>query len=1279
MERSQTSFRVSTSRTAAIAAAFFFAAFAFAAHEPATTARRNGPSLGARSRVMENFGRLPLSFEPNRGQADAKVDFLSRGRGFEALLDRRGATLVLATTKAKSSAAHPIRMNVEGASIGAHPEAQDRLPGVVNYYRGNNPAKWHRGVPTYSRVKYDAVYPGIDLAYHGDGGKFEFDFVLKPGADAHRIALGFDGISRAEVAADGSALLKTAQGDLTLKRPLAYQEIAGTRHQIDAGYKVSDKRITIALGDYDHSRPLTIDPVLLFSTLFGGTTTVINGAAIDSSGNVYVTGYAFDCTGCVEFPTSAGSQTYAGGSDAFISKISSDGSTLEYSTLIGGSNFDEGKGVAVDGSGNAYLAGETFSTDFPRTVGPASAPGNGDGFVAEFGTTGAVTWATYLGGSGFDEAFSIAVPPGCASNCNAYVAGQTQSSSFPGASGFTGADDAFVTEMTADGTGEVYTTLIAGNIGATGAGSAITFATSIAVDSGGVSFVAGGTDATDFPKTEGASLTGATDAFAAKLNSSGTVAYARLLGGSDYDQAEGIAIQPNCSEPCNAYVEGITFSADFPTHAGLGTSLTSTAAEFIAELSPDGSSTVYSTLLGTSDAPLFAAVNGIAVDTAGDTYLIGSTTSASFALHNQVGTFPGTNGAVFQFEEGSPGPTPTPAPNQLTWPSTNGSALNIQQGNSGNQVVIGTTTGLFVSTDGTTFTHATATGLPSGAVPAVQYETSLTPNVIFAGTGSGLYVSTNMGATFSSTGLTKSVEFVVDIAGSSLSNTDILAGTVSNGAWSSTDGGTTFTQVASLPRTATIFSLATSAKDGGQVFAGTSRGVYTSANVTTSFPGTWSATNLTMSAVGSVTGDRNSTPPVIYAGTFFQGLYESTDNFNTFIRANIPQFSYSAVELDRDNGTTPSTIFAGVNALEQAYVYQNPSGYGGAFFPTNFANQPGSVKGMKNPYVGELLQFHPVIAELNPNGTSVTFSSYLAGTRYDSPGGIAVDPTGTNIYLAGTTYSSDFPTQGPQQTSYDGFANGFIAKIGPPAGATATTTGTPSPTPTGTPTMVATPTPTPIPGKIAAAPSKLNLKPVGIGVGASSTAKLTIKNVSKTGELVGNVSIANNQPGTAFILSPGGMFDIAPHGTPLIETVTFTPDATLDTAMITIMSNDPSKPTIPISVTGKGLAGKLSVAKTLVIKSPGVNMQGSANLILKNVGKGILMGTSMPPTPNSIFMEAGGGGGGGNSGILPGKTKPIQIIFTPAQTGTTLGSIEIDVQSPSTPAKATVTLKGIAK
>ena len=332
--------------------------------------------------------------------------------------------------------------------------------------------------------------------------------------------------------------------------------------------------------------------------------------------------------------------------------------------------------------------------------------------------------------------------------------------------------------------------------------------------------------------------------------------------------------------------------------------------------------------------------------------------------------------------------------------------------------------------------------------------------------------------------------------------------------------------------------------------------------------------------------DKKSTPPVDYAGTYFQGVYESTDNFQTFISANIPRLAVSALSLDHDNTTTPSTIYAGVTSLQQASVYQNTAGYGGAFVATNRAGLAGGIVGMKHPFAGELLEYHPVIAQLNSTGSPTLFSSYLASSSWDTPGGIAFDNIGNNLYVAGTTYGADFPIAGPTPTgsAYDGFASGFISKLGasptptstssggPTPTATATSTGAPTATSTTTATATATtaatatatatptatftaatPTPTATPdGARIVAPPRVRLRPVGIGIGASSTANVVVRNAGRTGNLIGNISLTNNQAGNAFVLSAPGPFNIAPHGTLIGETITFTPDATSDSATLTI-------------------------------------------------------------------------------------------------------------------------------
>ena len=764
------------------------------------------PGLKPRAHVLENFGKLPLAFEENRGQAGTAADFVTRGGNFQVMLDRTGATFMTAVpagapAPVKDAKASPmgvprvkfseLRMNLAGASTASGGQAQDRLPGIVNYYRGNDPAKWQTNVPTYRRVKYSGVYPGIDLDYHGDRGSFEFDFDVAPGADPKRIALAFDSGSNVDVLPDGSAKLRTAGGEINLKRPFAFQQIGGARREVAANYtirKSSDAKkaeVAIALGNYDRSKPLTIDPLLVFSTYFGGTVTELNGAAIDSSGNVYVTGFAFNvpgCPNCVPFPTTIG-QTYMGNSDAFVSEVSSDGKTLLYSTLIGGTGFDEGVSIAVDGAGDAYATGFTFSTDFPRTTGPTTAPGGGDGWVAKFATNGAVTWASYLGGSNLDEPSGIAIAQGCASNCTPVVVGQTFSSNFYGANPatFVGFLDGFATEMTADGSGTLYSVFQGGSTGPFGAGSAYASIIGVAVDSTDAAYVTGTTDATDLPTTVGPGFTGGADAFFAKLNSNGATTILRYLGGSDYDEGLAVALKPACVAPCNPYLMGITWSQDFapiPTAGVVQTSLKSVPAAFVTELSTDASSAVYSTFLGSPDLGAFPGPM-IGVDSAGNAYVSEATTSSIFPLKNPFEAAPAPNGAIYQYAE--VGATPTPTPATLTnWAPANGSAWVIKgSGGTANSAYVGSTTGLFTSVDDLNFTKAPATGLPAGSVTALQVEANIGGQpVLFAGTPSGLFISTDLGNTFSSTGLGNQGVFVIgDFPGASLSNTKILVGT----------------------------------------------------------------------------------------------------------------------------------------------------------------------------------------------------------------------------------------------------------------------------------------------------------------------------------------------------------------------------------------------------------------------------------------------------------------------------------------------------------------------
>src|SRR5437879_378348 len=344
------------------------------------------PDDAVRVRVIEAFGKLPLSFEANRGQTDSRVRFLSRNLQHTLLLAQTEAVLVFITrehpegserqgARAKLGQPRPatrtvLRMTFLGANPDACVTGREELPGKANYFIGNDPAGWRTNVPTYARVHYEDLYPGIDLVYYGNQRQLEYDFVVRPGADPRRIALGFRGAQRLEVDPQGDLVLHTAAGAIRQRKPIVYQEVAGRRVEIPGDYVLRDgQRVGFHVAAYDTSLPLIIDPTLSYSTYLGGTGfDEGRGIAVDATtGEAYVTGF----TDSFDFPTVRASQTtFAGGSgDAFVTKLNATGSALVYSTYLGGKGFDTGFGIAVDSMGQAYVTGSTNSADFPTTTG----------------------------------------------------------------------------------------------------------------------------------------------------------------------------------------------------------------------------------------------------------------------------------------------------------------------------------------------------------------------------------------------------------------------------------------------------------------------------------------------------------------------------------------------------------------------------------------------------------------------------------------------------------------------------------------------------------------------------------------------------------------------------------------------------------------------------------------------------------------------------------------------------------------------------------------------
>ena len=518
--------------------------------------------------------------------------------------------------------------------LGANPAARvtggEELPGKANYFIGNNPGKWHTNVPTYARVKYHGVYPGVDLVFYGNQQQLEHDFVVSPGADARRIAFRVEGSKEVSLDAEGNLVMAVEGGEVCFQRPLIYQESRGVRREIPGGYVLRGAReVAFKVGTYDPTRPLVIDPVLAYSTYLGGSSDNIGTAiAVDSSGHAYVTGYTIS----LDFPTTKGAfQTKYSEDDydAFVTKLNPWGSALLYSTYLGGNGSDTSQGIAVDAWGNAYVTGATSSSDFPTTerAFQTTKVGSFDTFVTKLNPWGsALVYSTFLGGS-YDTANAIAVDLWG----SAYVTGETTSSNFPTTKGaiqttYRGGYDAFVTKLNPRGSALVYSTFLGGSKYDSGYG--------IALDPSGDAYVTGYTGSNDFPTTEGAfqrTYSGGYEVFVTKLNLRGALVYSTYLGGSGTGTGNAIAVDSSG----HAYVTGQASSGNLPTTEGaFQTTCAGDFDTFVTKLDRSGSALLYSTYLGGNDSD---TGNGVAVDAWGNAYVTGFTMS---------GNFPTTGGGV---------------------------------------------------------------------------------------------------------------------------------------------------------------------------------------------------------------------------------------------------------------------------------------------------------------------------------------------------------------------------------------------------------------------------------------------------------------------------------------------------------------------------------------------------------------------------------------------------------------------------------------------------------
>jgi hypothetical protein len=574
-----------------------------AAPPPTTVVRTPSPQVPRLQRVS---AISPLRFEPNVGQAGPDVRYIARGTGYMLLLAGQEAVMVLPSDSSQSAL---VRMKLIGAASTASSHPENPLPSVSNYYIGDDPKQWHPNVPNYERVKFEQVYPGIDLVYYGNQQRLEYDFVLRPGAEPNQIRLAYSGADSMRLDAAGDLILNVHGQELRQRRPVVYQEIGGQRIEVAGGYELIKRtgEVRFAVAHYDRAKPLIVDPVLVYSTYLGGSTgDFANAIAADSTGAVYVTG-----TTNGGFPTlNAEQATFGGSLDAFVAKLSPAGA-LVYSTYLGGTGQEQGLGIAVDSAGAAYVTGYT-NGGFPTLNAEQNTFGGGgaDAFVAKLGPTGVLIYSTYLGGPQNDQAHGIAAD----STGAAYVVGYTSGGGFPTLNAEQntfggGSDDAFVTKLSPTGA-LVYSTYLGGTGGDVGNG--------IGVDSTGAAYVTGYTTG-GFPtlNAEQSTFGGGSDAFVTKFSPTGALVYSTYLGGTALDQGLGIAVDSTGAVCVTGFTGGAfpTLNAEQNTFGG------GTTDAFVAKLGPTGA-LVYSTYLGGTGTEQGTA---IAVDSTGAAFVTGFT------------------------------------------------------------------------------------------------------------------------------------------------------------------------------------------------------------------------------------------------------------------------------------------------------------------------------------------------------------------------------------------------------------------------------------------------------------------------------------------------------------------------------------------------------------------------------------------------------------------------------------------------------------------------------
>jgi hypothetical protein len=637
-----------------VQAKFSLICFLAGCHFSASALAGISTELESQPKLREFIAQLPIAFEENKGQVNPSVKFLARAPGYQIFLTERDAVIVLSNDRPGSLPAHSVektplrnlntvvKMQWSGASKGAKISGVEPLPYKTNYLRGSDSSAHIVGAQSHRQVKYESIYPGVDLVYYGNQHQLEYDLRLAPYAKSNQIRLRYKGVDHTSLTPEGALSLATASGKLSFLKPIAYQDIGGERRKVDASYTLAKNgEVGFKIGHYDESKPLVIDPILSYSSFLWGTE--VTGIAVDIYGNAYVVGYIQS----TDMPSTAGYQrTLAGTIDAFVMKIDPSGKNLVYSTYLGARRATTfGKNIAIDPAGNAYITGKTDSASFPVTAGTyQSVFATGASFVTKLNSSGsALSYSTFVNGSSIS---AISVD----NSGNAYLAGEIKSiTTSPGAFHPTNANSAyfapFVAKLNSTGNATLYATYLCD-------GGTTEGIRGMAVDQAGNAHLTG-VSVGCIPSVNAIqpAMRGGYDAFVTKLNSSGTaLVYSTYLGGQADDFGNAIAVDAWGT----VAVGGMTYSDNFPVTAGAlqankGYAHASVSNAFVTRINSAGTALEFSTYFGGRWC-LKAGVNScliigsdgiesataIAIDEAGYVLVGGFATSAEFPQKDPI-------------------------------------------------------------------------------------------------------------------------------------------------------------------------------------------------------------------------------------------------------------------------------------------------------------------------------------------------------------------------------------------------------------------------------------------------------------------------------------------------------------------------------------------------------------------------------------------------------------------------------------------------------------------